>query len=113
MSQRVERPQPTGFDHGDPTLAEHMHQTLADLREKCPVGWSDRFGGFWTLTRFDDVVTAARDHTVFTTSQGIMIPPTGPSMRLVPAEFDPPEHTAYRKMVMPYFTSSTSGASTP
>ncbi|OHV06896.1 5-methyl-1-naphthoate 3-hydroxylase [Mycobacterium talmoniae] len=82
-----------------------MHQTLAELRTRCPVGWSDNYGGFWTLTRYHDVVAAARDHTVFTTTQGIMIPPTGTSMRLVPAEFDPPEHSAYRKMVMPFFTN--------
>lgn len=103
----VDRPEPTGFDHGDPGLAAHMHETLADLRNRCPVGWSESFGGFWTLTRYDDVVAAARDHDVFTTTQGIMIPPTGATMRLVPAEFDPPEHTAYRKMVMPFFTGGT------
>lgn len=99
------RPTSTGFDHGDPELPPRMHQTLADLRSRCPVGWSDNYGGFWTLTRYDDVVDAARDHSVFTTTQGIMIPPTGASMRLVPAEFDPPEHSAYRKMVMPFFTN--------
>jgi cytochrome P450 len=103
----VDRPEPSGFDHGDPGLAAHMHETLAELRSTCPVGWSDSFDGFWTLTRYDDVVGAARDHTVFTTTQGIMIPPTGASMRLVPAEFDPPEHTTYRKMVMPFFKAGT------
>lgn len=100
-----DRPQSTGFDHGNPELPSRMHETLAELRGRCPVGWSDNYGGFWTLTRYDDVVNAARDHTLFTTTQGIMIPPTGASMRLVPAEFDPPEHSAYRKMVMPFFTN--------
>ena len=31
---------------GDPTA---IH---AELRTKCPVAWSDRFGGFYALTRY-------------------------------------------------------------
>lgn len=106
LKQSGDRPHPTGFDHGDPELVPCMHEVLAELRSQCPVGWSDNYGGFWTLTRYHDVVDAARDHSAFTTTQGIMIPPTGASMRLVPAEFDPPEHSAYRKMVMPFFTKT-------
>jgi cytochrome P450 len=104
IAQTPARPAPTGFDHGDPEVIPHLHETLAEMRRTCPVGWSENYGGFWTLTRYDDVVTAARDHTVFTVSQGIAIPPTGGSIRLAPAEYDPPEHTAYRKIEMPFFT---------
>jgi len=104
MTGTPTRPTPTGFDHGDPEVIPHLHETLAEMRSECPVGWSENYGGFWTLTRYDDVVTAARDHTVFTVSQGIAIPPTGGSIRLAPAEYDPPEHTAYRKIEMPFFT---------
>lgn len=104
MTETPTRPTPTGFDHGDPEVIPHLHETLAEMRSECPVGWSENYGGFWTLTRYDDVVTAARDHTVFTVSEGIAIPPTGGSIRLAPAEYDPPEHTAYRKIEMPFFT---------
>lgn len=104
MTETPTRPTPTGFDHGDPEVIPHLHETLAEMRSRCPVGWSENYGGFWTLTRYDDVVTAARDHTVFTVSEGIAIPPTGGSIRLAPAEYDPPEHTAYRKIEMPFFT---------
>ena len=104
MTEASARPTPTGFDHGDPEVIPHLHETLAEMRSKCPVGWSENYGGFWTFTRYDDVVTAARDHTVFTVSEGIAIPPTGGSIRLAPAEYDPPEHTAYRKMEMPHFS---------
>jgi cytochrome P450 len=100
----AQRPASTGFDHGDPDLIPHMHETLARMRRECPVGWSENYGGFWTFTRYDDVVSAARDHTVYTVSEGIAIPPTGGSIRLAPAEYDPPEHTAFRKMEMPFFT---------
>jgi cytochrome P450 len=105
-STETGRPVPTGFDHGDPEVIPHLHETLAELRDTCPVGWSDNYGGFWTFTRYDDVVTAARDHTHYTVSQGIAIPPTGGSIRLAPAEYDPPEHTAYRKIEMPFFSLS-------
>lgn len=101
------RPPSSGYDHGNVDLIPRMHDVLADLRERCPVGWSEHYGGFWHLTKYEDVVKASRDHTVFSTAQGITIPPTGSSMRVVPAEMDPPEHTAYRKLLMPYFTAAT------
>jgi cytochrome P450 len=100
----VDRPTATGFDHGDPDVIPHLHQTLADLRERCPVGWSDNYGGFWTFTRYDDVVRAARDHTHYTVTEGITIPPTGGTIRLAPAMYDPPEHSGYRKIEMPFFS---------
>jgi cytochrome P450 len=42
-------------NNGDPTSVH------AQLREKCPVAWTDRFGGFYTLTRYADVTAAASD----------------------------------------------------
>lgn len=103
-TSRADRPEPTGFDHGDPEVIPHLHQTLAELRRECPVGWSDNYGGFWTFTRYDDVVRAARDHTHYTVTEGITIPPTGGTIRLAPAMYDPPEHAGYRKIEMPFFS---------
>jgi len=93
------------YDFADPALRASLHERLTRLRAECPVGWSERYGGFWLLTRYADVQDAARDHQRYTTTRGIMIPPTGASMPVIPAELDPPEHTPYRKLALPYFTA--------
>lgn len=93
------------YDFADPAVRATLHDRLAELRAACPVGWSERYGGFWLLTTYADVQDAARDHQRYTTTRGIMIPPTGASMPVIPAELDPPEHTPYRKLTLPFFTA--------
>jgi len=91
------------FDPHDPALAPVQHQVLAGLLERCPVSWSGRHGGFWSLTKFDDVVAAARDHDTFTVERGVIVPSTGATTPIPPAQVDPPEHTKYRKLLLPFF----------
>jgi cytochrome P450 len=104
MTEAPTRPEHYDLDNTDPELFQHLFETLNDMRDTCPVAWSPAFGGFWALTKYEDVVKAAMDHEHFTVSQGIMIPPTGASMKVIPAELDPPRHTKFRKLVLPYFT---------
>jgi cytochrome P450/ferredoxin-NADP reductase len=87
-------------NNGDPTC---IH---AQLREKCPVAWTDQFGGFFTLTRYADVTAAALDVATFSSAQKNSIPPTtGPERPLrPPVEADPPIHTYYREMLSRFFT---------
>ena len=92
------------LDNTKPELLGHLFETLNDIRETCPVAWSPASDGFWVLTRYDDVSKAARDSEDFSSAAGIMIPATGASMPVVPAEVDPPRHTALRKVAQPYFT---------
>ena len=86
--------------HGDPTEAH------AYLREKCPVAWSDRFGGFYALTRYEDVTRAALDYGTFTSAQKTTIPDiTGPDRPpRAPVEMDPPIHGHYRDVLNRFFT---------
>jgi cytochrome P450 len=93
------------YDFADPVVQSRLHETLAMIRQSCPIGWSEQYGGFWLLATYDDVLEVARDHERYTTTAGIMIPPTGASMPVIPAELDPPEHTPYRKLIMPFFTA--------
>jgi cytochrome P450 len=101
------------YDFADPARRATLHDQLADLRTGCPVGWSEGYGGFWLLSTYADVQDAARDHERYTTTQGIMIPPTGASMPVIPAELDPPEHTPYRKLALPFFTASATARLEP
>ena len=86
-------------NHADPT------EIYARLHDECPVAWSDRFGGFYALTRFKDVTEAALDWHVFTSAQKTPIPDATTPDRppRAPAEADPPLHTAYRDLLNRFF----------
>jgi cytochrome P450 len=73
------------------------------LRESCPVAHSASYGGFWAVTRYRDVQRVMRDPATFSSSKGIIIPRNPASGRRPPLHYDPPEHTAYRKVISPVF----------
>jgi len=99
-----ERPGVSDFDHTDPTAAQDIYSTLSAERERRPVLRSEKHGGFWAFTRYADVVDAAHDHEHYTTRQGVTIPALGLPAASVPLTTDPPEHKAYRRALLPYFT---------
>lgn len=94
------------FDHTDPVAAQDVYGPLAHARERCPVLFSAKHGGFWVLTRYADVIDAANDYAHFTTRHGVTIPPLGLAVSSVPLMTDPPEHTAYRRSLQPFFSPS-------
>ena len=95
------------FDHHDPEFIANPWPTYQHLRQSCPVSHSQRYGGFWLVTRYDDVVAAAADWQTFTSSvPGTLLIPAGMqrSFPFLPLEYDPPEHTLYRQLVAPVFS---------
>jgi cytochrome P450 len=100
---RTARTPTSGFDPHDPSLADHQHEVLTDLLERCPVSWSEEHGGFWSLTKFDDIVAAARDYATYTVEQGVIVPSLGATTPIPPAQVDPPAHSKYRKLLLPFF----------
>lgn len=94
------------FDHHDPDFIADPWPTYQHLRRECPVGHSDRYGGYWYVTRYDDVVEAAGDWRTFTSAvPGTLLIPSGVQrdFAFLPLEYDPPEHTLYRELVAPVF----------
>lgn len=97
------------LDHHDPGFVADPHGVLDEIREEAPLLHSDRHGGFWLLSRYDDVRTAAIDYDRFTSSVvGVtVIPPSQPrDYPQIPIELDPPEHTRYRGIVSGLFARS-------
>lgn len=91
----------------DPTLPETFdspHVEYAALRARCPVAHSDSWGGFWALTRHEDVAMAAADWQTFVTSRQNVIPKVAFTGRRPPLHLDPPEHTPYRRALAPLLT---------
>ena len=63
-------------------------------------------GGYWVLSRFDDVFRAARDTATFSSAQGLTFQNEIEAIGLLPnlVMMDPPQHTAYRRLVARGFT---------
>ena len=54
------------FDPFDPEFEEHFFEVADELREQCPVAHSDTQGGFWTFSRFADVLNGFANDDCFT-----------------------------------------------
>ncbi len=62
------------FDHLSPELARNLHPALARARALCPVARSDAYeGGFWVLTRYEDILRVAQDWHTFSSELGITV----------------------------------------
>jgi cytochrome P450 len=85
------------FDPLESDDPEHAHALYARLRERCPVAHTDAYGGFWTLTRHEDVAAAAGDSSTFISSVRAVVPSDPRGLRRPPLNFDAPAHTPYRK----------------
>lgn len=51
------------FDPEVPEDFDSPHAEYARLRRECPVAHTNGLGGFWALTRYEDVKRAASDST--------------------------------------------------
>ena len=38
------------------------------------VAWSDEHGGFWVVTRYEDVLRVAQDWRTFSSAEGVNVP---------------------------------------
>ena len=80
-----------------------------DLRERCPIAHTDRFGGAWLPVRHDDVAEIAYDTERFSSRSpvvGNFRPPLeiAPVGGIPPISSDPPFHHDARKLLLPAFT---------
>lgn len=104
----------TDYDIFDAGYIEDPFTVWDGLRDACPIAHTDRWGGSWMPTRYEDVTAMARDIENFPSGNGIsVLPPPqgqapgapGPSplleYGLPPISSDPPLHTWTRRLVLP------------
>jgi len=95
------------IDVSDPAIYEQdtWQPLFSRLRREAPVQYcaESRYGTYWSVTRYNDIMTVELDHTSFSSQLGgiqIEDKPTdmkgGSFIRM-----DPPRHTAQRKTVAP------------
>ncbi|MBF8188778.1 cytochrome P450 [Nonomuraea sp. K274] len=101
----------TDFSHHEPEWAADPYPIQDELRQRCPIARTERFGGGWLPTRYEDVAAIAYDTERFSSRSIIMSnfrPPRelAPMGGSPPISSDPPFHHDARKLLLPAFTKS-------
>jgi cytochrome P450 len=99
------------FSHLEPEWAADPYPIQDDLRQRCPIAHTERFGGGWLPTRYEDVAAIAYDTERFSSRAIIMSnfrPPRdiAPVGGVPPISSDPPFHHDARKLLLPAFTKT-------
>jgi len=101
----------TDYDILDDDYVADPYPVWDDLRERCPIAHSDRWGGSWLPTKYADVAAIAHDVAAFSSSDpGVLTftdeerPPPPIELPLPPIDADPPVHTWTRRLLLPWFS---------
>ena len=108
----------TDFSHLEPEWSADPYPIQDDLRQRCPIAHTRRFGGAWLPTRYADVAAIAYDTEHFS-SRSIIASNFRPPRDLAPVggsppiSSDPPFHHDARKLLLPAFTRKAVGQQEP
>jgi cytochrome P450 len=94
------------YDIFDPDYVRDPAPTWAELRG-CPIAHTERWGGSWLPTRYDDIHAIAHDVDHFSSTQVTVVPrvvtPGTAHVHAPPIDSDPPEHGWARRLILPSF----------
>ena len=111
----------TDYDIFAPEYIKNPFPTWDGLREECPVAHTERWGGSWMPTRYEDLFKIAQDIQHFS-SKEVLVAPGGPEPEreeededfpealkdwepdAPPITSDPPIHTWARRLLLPPFS---------
>jgi cytochrome P450 len=91
------------FDHRDDLSHNNPWPRWKQMREEDPVAFSEAYGGFHVISRYDDIAEIARNTEDFSSALIRNIPPL-PGPRRPPIDYDPPASRLYRQILSPYFS---------
>jgi cytochrome P450 len=110
----------TDFDHTDPRWVADPYPIWEDLRQRCPVAHTDRYGGAWLPVTHETVSDVAYDTEHFT-SRSVVMSELRPGEFDLPAPIgiappitsDPPFHQLARRLLLPPFSPKRIAAFEP
>jgi cytochrome P450 len=109
----------TDYDIFSPEYIKNPFPIWDELRQKCPIAHTNRWGGSWMPTRYKDLFDIARDVPNFSSRDVLVAPPGQPREDLdeeereranigaPPITSDPPVHTWARKLLLPPFSATS------
>jgi cytochrome P450 len=106
----------TDFDIFDPEYVKDPAPVWDDLRARCPIAHTERWGGAWMATKYDDLRDLVRMVPELS-SRSPAVVPLSPLMREEaiaeaklygtenpPITADPPAHKPFKQLILPFFT---------
>lgn len=111
----MDKPTPDhAFDPHDPEFARDPWSVYRQLRESCPVAYSDTYdGGFWVLSKYADVRAVALDPAHFSSAADLLLPANHDAGWLLPIQSDPPMTVTYRRLLGHLFNARAVGELEP
>jgi cytochrome P450 len=95
----------SAFDLNEKNHRRNIESVWARMREQETLPYSGKYGGYYILTRYEDVALVARNAKAFSSAEnGIAMPDLHAESRLIPVESDPPFHSEYRSLFVPFVT---------
>ena len=111
------------FDRHTPEYRQQFTEVTAEMLDKCPVAWSDTYGGHWVAAGHSEVFELARSAEYVSNDhdpqherrgyKGISIPTPDVGFRGGFLEMDPPEQRYYRQLLNPYLSPAAVARWTP
>ena len=111
------------FDRHTPEYREQFTEVTAEMLDKCPVAWSDTYGGHWVAAGHSEVFELARSADYLSNDhdpanerrgyKGISIPSPDVGFRGGFLEMDPPEQRYYRQAAQPVPVAGRGGQVDP
>jgi cytochrome P450 len=111
------------FDRHAPDYRDHFEEITQELHQKCPVAWSDTYGGHWVASGYQEVFDIARRADVLSNDRdttgegngygGISIPSMTSQYKAGFLEMDPPEQRHYRQALNAYLSPAAVARWTP
>lgn len=90
------------WDPRAPSVLRDQRRAYDEMRERCPVAYSDFLN--WSLFRHSDIVAVLADPATYSSAS---------RHRAIPNGMDPPEHSLYRRALEPFFDSASMAAFEP
>ena len=106
------------YDIFDPGYVRDPAPVWDELRERCPIARTERWGGSWLPTRYEHLQQMVKMVPALSSASPLVVPPSPEMMEILEAETekhgetsrtppitsDPPRHRPYRRLIMPLFS---------
>ena len=106
------------YDIFDPGYVRDPAPVWDELRNRCPIARTERWGGSWLPTRYEHLQQMVKMVPALSSASPLVVPPSPEMMEILEAETekhgetsrtppitsDPPRHRPYRRLIMPLFS---------
>jgi cytochrome P450 len=88
------------YDHFAAEFVDDPFPIWKDLRDNEPIAYSENYGGYYLITRYEDIDEAARTPELFSSTGGAGVPPL-PMIGMIPIDVDGEAQKEYRHLLDP------------